>query len=85
MNLRHLIGRARRPTSPSEEDGEIYYYLRDHVGPISEKIGDDDSVEDGKGKELPRLDSCAIFHKITSGKGVPHTFSGGFQCCEGST
>ena len=72
MNLRHLIGQARRrPPSPSE-DGEIYYYLRDHAS--EKEIGDDESVEGGN--ELPRIDSCAVFHKITSGRGVPHTFTG---------
>lgn len=30
----------------------------------------------GEVKQLTRIPSCAIFHKITSGKGVPHTFVG---------
>jgi len=25
---------------------------------------------------LPRLSTCAVFHKMTSGQGVPHTFVG---------
>jgi len=77
MNLRHLIGQARRrPASPTE-DGEVYYYLRDQASRTGEKeTGDDDSVESDKRNELPRIDSCAVFHKITSGRGVPHTFTG---------
>jgi KUP system potassium uptake protein len=79
MNLRHLIGQARRRSASPIEEGEIYYYLRDHASHTSEKgTGDDESVEDDKRKELPRIDSCAVFHKITSGRGVPHTFSGRF-------
>jgi KUP system potassium uptake protein len=74
MNLRHLIGQARRRPASLTEDGEVYYYLRDHASPAGEK--DDRSVEGDKGKELSRIDSCAVFHKITSGKGVPHTFTG---------
>lgn len=30
-------------------------------------------------KELTRIPSCAVFHKVTSGKGVPHTFVGFIQ------
>jgi KUP system potassium uptake protein len=79
LNLRHLIGQARRRSTSPTEDGEIYYYLRDHMSQTGEQTtGDDESVEGVKGKELPRIDSCAVFHKITSGRGVPHTFSGGF-------
>lgn len=25
---------------------------------------------------LPRLPTCAVFHKLTAGRGVPHTFYG---------
>lgn len=78
MNLRHLIGQIRRP-STTTEDGKIYYYLRNSVGHVGEKDSDDESLESNKRKELPRIDSCAVFHKITSGRGVPHTFSGEFS------
>ena len=27
-------------------------------------------------RKLPRIDSCAIFHKLTPGSGVPHSFIG---------
>jgi KUP system potassium uptake protein len=74
MNLRHLIGRARRPSTSPTEDGETYYYLRDRAG--YSDTGDEEPVGGDKGKELPRIDSCAVFHKITSGRGVPHTFIG---------
>jgi len=34
-----------------------------------------DSSSEGR-RELVRIPTCAIFHKIASGKGVPHTFIG---------
>ena len=78
MNLRHFIGQGRRrPISPTDE-GEVYYYLRNRVPYSStedvadKELGDTES----KGKGLYRLPSCAVFHKIASGRGVPHTFIG---------
>jgi KUP system potassium uptake protein len=44
---------------------ETYYYL--------ERIGSD--AEEEK-QELVRIDTCAVFHKLGSGKGVPHSFVG---------
>jgi KUP system potassium uptake protein len=77
MNLRHFIGKARRPSASPTEDGDIYYYMRDRVSHFNQNgHRDDESAEGDKGKELPRIDSCAVFHKVTSGKGVPHTFVG---------
>ena len=29
-----------------------------------------------KKRQLSRLNTCAVFHKLTSGRGVPHTFYG---------
>ena len=36
--------------------------------------GEGEVVEEKK--ELVRIDSCAIFHKLTPGQGVPHSFVG---------
>lgn len=36
---------------------------------------DPNSSLEGK-RELVRIPTCAVFHKIASGKGVPHTFVG---------
>ena len=48
---------------------------RDSVGGRSGKGDEEEEVVEEK-KELVRIDSCAIFHKLTPGQGVPHSFVG---------
>ena len=81
MNLRYFIGRSRRPPISPTDEGEVYYYMRNHVPYSSvEDVTEDESGDsESRGKELLRISSCAVFHKITSGKGVPHTFIGDFR------
>jgi len=80
-NLRHFIvtedgeKRALPPIEVQPPNGvdvevdtlgeETYYYL--------ERLGSD--AEEEK-QELVRIDTCAVFHKVASGKGVPHSFVG---------
>ena len=80
MNLRHFIGQTQK--TPVEEDEIVaddrseatYYFMKNSV--IEKKFDDDDSID--QKRELQRIPTCAVFHKIASGKGVPHTFVG--QC-----
>jgi KUP system potassium uptake protein len=83
MNLRHFIGssESKKPISASNNDdvtSEVdcpppHYYIQNPRldGPI-----DDKTVE--QGMEIQRIPTFAIFHKLASGKGVPHTFVGEF-------
>ena len=81
MNLRHFIGanESNKPLSVDDDTSSIaeyplsYYYVRNPsiYGPI-----DDKTVE--QRVEIERIPTFAIFHKIASGKGVPHTFVGEF-------
>ncbi|PPQ76542.1 hypothetical protein CVT26_013241 [Gymnopilus dilepis] len=86
-NLNHFIYMSRRPSSPKprdheesdeqetgEEDEEKSYYFYD-----ARNMGvSDDSMKEkiGEKRELQRIPSAAVFHKIASGRGVPHTFIG---------
>lgn len=78
QNLRHFISQETVPklSNGGVEDDELesppstfrYYYL----------------TADNQKHELTRIPTCAIFHKISQGKGVPHTFIGKFlrySCC----
>lgn len=50
-----------------------YYYNTDFKG-------SDQGVDaGGERKKLQRIPTCAVFHKIAQGKGVPHTFIGWFS------
>ena len=81
MNLRHFIGtNEKRPLSDSDDDVSSetdypvsYYYIENPSlnGPI-----DDKTVE--QRVEIQRIPTFAIFHKLATGKGVPHTFVGEF-------
>jgi len=87
MNLRHLIlpnhddevflrlGQTQTHESEiiagSDESQELEmskkpgYYILDKEQDVSELT---------KKRELPRISTCAVFHKLTVGKGVPHSF-----------
>ena len=80
MNLRHFIGtNEKRPLSDDDDvSSEVdnppsYYYIQNLSmdGPI-----DDKTVE--RRVEIQRIPTFAIFHKLATGKGVPHTFVGEF-------
>ena len=80
MNLRHFIGmnESKKPLSDDDISSEVeyplsYYYIQNPsmYGPISDK-----SVE--RRVEIERIPTFAIFHKLATGKGVPHTFVGEF-------
>ena len=84
MNLRHFIGssaESKKPISDNDDvtsDSEVdyplsYYYIQNPPlhGPIDDKTVD-------QRMEIQRIPTFAIFHKLASGKGVPHTFVGEF-------
>ena len=78
MNLRHFI--RADDDKPSDDDSSLeseypkkYYYSPNNP---SEKFVDDKVVEERK--EIQRIPTFAIFHKLALGKGVPHTFVGEF-------
>ncbi|KJA24114.1 hypothetical protein HYPSUDRAFT_39261 [Hypholoma sublateritium FD-334 SS-4] len=76
MNLRHFI--RQKQTEITLDDGssidsaEVTYYITKKSSGLT--------VENEKVSrelmEITRIPSCAIFHKIASGQGVPHTFTG---------
>ncbi|KAF7972843.1 hypothetical protein HWV62_16954 [Athelia sp. TMB] len=62
-----------------KEGDPSYYFL------TSQKTREDDDKPESIMEErmdLARIPTCAIFHKLTSGKGVPHTFIGYYQSPE---
>lgn len=76
MNLRHFLRQKQGggdDGSNNDHADAAYYMLKDgsgHTEVMDEKAGRDIV-------EITRIPSCAIFHKITAGQGVPHTFTGG--------
>ena len=78
MNLRHFISPDEKASEAHyDEDGEEldpglppYLYL---PSPAEKAVGEK-MVEERR--MLQRIPTCAVFHKIASGKGVPHTFIG---------
>ncbi|PPR03507.1 hypothetical protein CVT24_006995 [Panaeolus cyanescens] len=84
MNLRHFIYQEKGNTSEKDEEEDIsdgtddtgnqaFYFLTHSNGLQKGRI---QSAAMDDRKELQRIPTCAIFHKIASGKGVPHTFVG---------
>ncbi|KDR82452.1 hypothetical protein GALMADRAFT_237778 [Galerina marginata CBS 339.88] len=82
MNLRHFIHQTPKhgenyavdEDETSEDREDISYYILQGSGEdTSDKYVDEKS---GEKKELQRIPSCAVFHKLASGQGVPHTFVG---------
>jgi len=80
MNLRHFIRHSHKDGSnvgdeqSSEDPDTSYYFLQnDSNSYTDQKIVDEKSANR---MDLQRIPSCAVFHKIASGQGVPHTFIG---------
>ena len=68
-----------------EDDGasisqrSVQYYVMDE----SDSLGDvKANTANPHPKPLARIPTCAIFHKLTTGRGVPHAFSS--ECLAGS-
>jgi len=60
---------SNKVEAPSEEDDDEESKLDPNCLYLVER--------DGRPRlRLPRLPTCAVFHKLTSGRGVPHTFYG---------
>ncbi|KAF9013196.1 potassium transporter [Cyathus striatus] len=89
-NLRHFIQQSEKPGGltlhDSDDDGittedhdtdaseyPMFYYLAPNSRSASPDAGEK-VVEERK--ELQRIPTCAVFHKIAQGRGVPHTFVG---------
>lgn len=59
----------------AEKSGETALHRR-HYYLYPERQSMDAETPAPKRRELVRINSCAIFHKRTHGKGVPHAFVG---------
>ncbi|KAG7440895.1 potassium transporter [Guyanagaster necrorhizus] len=72
----HLDGDAKNDAAEDEDDGEddgdtiTRYYCVSHPSETTS------SAVDIEQRELVRIPTCAVFHKIAEGQGVPHTFIG---------
>jgi KUP system potassium uptake protein len=51
---------------------QAYYYLAKDGKNDNSGYDDEKSVEEKR--ELVRIPTCAVFHKVSGGKGVPHSF-----------
>jgi KUP system potassium uptake protein len=76
MNLRHFIHQKVLTNTDSNFVPNVestknlsYYMVKDTDSSVREKNGGDLS-------EVKRIPSAAVFHKLTHGQGVPHTFTG---------
>ncbi|KAF9481220.1 potassium transporter [Pholiota conissans] len=74
MNLRHFI--HQKGISNTENETEVtkdmtYYMVKDSANNSIDEKSTDHEIS-----EITRIPSCAIFHKLASGSGVPHTFTG---------
>ena len=79
MNLRHFIYSNKKTQSDDDDSSEgdyplSYYYTKRNPS-VDEPI--DDKTTEPK-REIQRIPTFAIFHKLAVGKGVPHTFVGKF-------
>ncbi|KAG6833454.1 hypothetical protein H0H87_006821 [Tephrocybe sp. NHM501043] len=70
QNLRHFIQQSDKKIEvddselSSSDTNSALYYMSADAGALVER------------KRLQRIPTCAIFHKMSEGKGVPHTFIG---------
>ena len=86
MENQSVGGYTRRPQAEVqfEDDGQVSDEKTDSVGVsyyyISRNMDDQHPKEPDSPtevrRELVRIPTCAVFHKIASGAGVPHTFVG---------
>ena len=60
-----------------QEGDPSYYFLTSQT--TREDHDKPESIMEER-MDLARIPTCAIFHKLTSGKGVPHTFIGELRC-----
>ena len=49
------------------------------VVPVKSLVDGSLDLEDLKMKALARIPTCAVFHKLTPGQGVPHSFVGEYR------
>jgi KUP system potassium uptake protein len=54
-----------------EKADSLYYYVTE-----PEESSSNDEAQAEEKHELVRIPTCAIFHKLSKGRGVPHTFIG---------
>ncbi|KAG6828165.1 hypothetical protein H0H92_008933 [Tricholoma furcatifolium] len=81
QNLRHFIQQGSKSAlvnAPGKDidetasEGESVFY---YIPGINEKH-DPSEIYELERRELQRIPSCAIFHKVAEGKGIPHSFVG---------
>ncbi|KAG6860099.1 hypothetical protein C0995_015732 [Termitomyces sp. Mi166 len=80
QNLRHFIHQGSKGSSTGgnsevEEEGSetdsTFYYV-----PGIREGTDPGKITELERREIQRIPTCAVFHKVAEGKGVPHTFIG---------
>ncbi|KLO10263.1 potassium transporter [Schizopora paradoxa] len=85
-NLRHFIALDDVESPESEEICGVdlertLYYMSPASPALSRQVSNSGeksiaSTEEEEKRELVRINTCAIFHKLTPGRGVPHSFIG---------
>lgn len=58
------------PAEETDETGEETYYITKDLG-MDTMLPLGDSL-----LQLARLPTCAVFHRLTAGRGIPHSFAG---------
>jgi KUP system potassium uptake protein len=72
-NDEDIISEEDEPAAADKSQETTYYFL---TTPSEMAMTMDNKKLEQEKKELVRLPTCAIFHKLAKGKGVPHTFVG---------
>lgn len=57
-----------------ESYGKEKYFIRDHDDSANATFVSRDDAQSML--QLARLPTCAVFHRLTAGKGIPHSFAG---------
>ncbi|KAG6853925.1 hypothetical protein C0991_012415 [Blastosporella zonata] len=76
QNLRHFIQKDDKKVEAEDTDTDMDSTLYYVPAGVPELNSDSRALVLGERRELQRIPTCAIFHKMSEGKGVPHTFIG---------
>jgi hypothetical protein len=83
LHMGNVVARANQGGVSEDERAPSplpdYYYMATGEKLKSSKESIDD--EEPEKRQLVRIPTCAIFHKLSSGKGVPHSFVGKSPHC----
>jgi len=76
----HFISQTKTVGTVVESDEDVAYntfsYFTSAAQRSDEKLSHDSSSELEEKRAIDRIPTCAVFHKLTAGTGIPHSFVG---------